>query len=513
MGKNKAKVYLVGAGPGDPELLTLKGLRCLRQAEAVVYDRLVNLKILKHIPEDTQTIYVGKASSKHTLPQNKINQLLVKLAKSGKTVVRLKGGDPFVFGRGAEEVLALVKNRIPFEVVPGVTSAVAVPAYAGIPVTHRGFTSSLGIFTGQEDPEKEDSSIAWEKIATGLGTLVFLMGFENLRKICATLIKFGRAASTPCCLIQWGTLAKQRSLRADLKTIVGKAKKEKFSAPAILIVGEVVSLKKKMDWFEKKPLFGKEILVTVPAEEKAKLSHLLEEQGASCRELPLIEIKPLADYSRLDKAIRQIEKFQWLIFTSQNGVRFFEARLDYLKKDMRILKGVKVGAIGPKTASALENLGLRIDIVPKEFRQEGLIAAFKSEKIKGQNILIVRAQEARDVLPLGLKKLGAKVCVIPAYKTTFADKKKISDNILADSDLITFTSSSCVQGFFKVFSRKAIAQYKNKFKVASIGPITSQTARDYGFKVAIEAKEYTLDGLFKAIVKYYSVKRKKKVSN
>lgn len=503
MSKIKGKVYLVGAGPGDPELLTLKGQRLLNCADVVVYDRLVNPEILKHLSQNAERIYVGKASSKHTLPQDNINLLLVKLAKQGKTVVRLKGGDPFLFGRGGEEVLTLAAHNVGFEIVPGITSAIAVPAYAGVPVTHRGFTSSLGIFTGQEDPTKEDTGINWEKISTGLGTLVFLMGFENLAKICQTLIKFGRSPFTPCCLIQWGTLPQQRSLSADLKTIVRKAKREKFGPPAILVVGEVVSLRRKFNWFEEKPLFAKKILVTVPSEEKTRLSGLLKEQGASCIELPLIEIKALGDYRALDRAIKEIEKFNWLIFTSQNGVKFFKQRLDYSKKDMRILKGIKVAAIGPKTEMALKNLGLKVDLRPVEFRQEGLIGVFKKMNIKGKNILIVRALQARDVLPQGLKELGACVSVIPAYKTITVDRKKAADELLAHLDLLTFTSSSCVQGFFKLFSRKNIFSRKNKFKVASIGPVTSQTARKFGLKVAIEAKQYTLEGLVEAILKYY----------
>ncbi len=503
MEKIKGKVYLVGAGPGDPELLTLKGQRLLSRADVVVYDRLVDRKVIEHIPKEAKLFYVGKSSSKHTLSQDNINLLLVKLAKRVKTVVRLKGGDPFLFGRGAEEVLTLAAHKIPFEIVPGVTSAIAVPAYAGIPVTHRKFSSSLGIFTGQEDPAKEDTSINWEKISTGLGTLVFLMGFENLAKICSNLIKFGRSSLTPCCLIQWGTLPQQRSIMANLKTIVREAKREKFGPPALLVVGEVVSLKKKFNWFEQKPLFAKKILVTVPSEEKGRLNCLLEEEGATCIELPLIEIKPLSDYSSLDKAIKEIEKFHWLIFTSQNGVKFFKQRLDYSKRDIRILKGVRVAAIGPKTEMVLENLGLRVDLRPFEFRQEGLIKAFKKVNIKGKNILIVRALQARDVLQQGLKKLGGCVSVIPAYKTITVERKKTADKLLANLDLLTFTSSSCVQGFFKLFNRKKIRQYKNKFKVASIGPVTSQTAKRFGLKVDIEAKKYTLEGLVEAMVRYY----------
>jgi uroporphyrinogen III methyltransferase / synthase len=502
--KNKGRVYLVGAGPGDPELLTLKGKRLLGQADAVVYDRLVNPRILEHIPAGVKSIYVGKASSRHTLSQDKINMLLVKLAESGKTVVRLKGGDPFVFGRGGEEVLTLVSRKIPFEVVPGITSAIAVPAYAGIPVTQRGLTSSLGIFTGQEDPEKEDSNIDWEKISTGMGTLVFLMGFENLEKITQTLIKFGRKPNTPCCLIQWGTLPGQRSLVAKLDDIFVRAEKEKFSAPAILVVGEVVSLKNKIDWFEKRPLFGKKILVTVPSDDSARLSVMLEEQGGQCLDFPLIAIEPLEDYQDLDEAIKHIDGFDWLVFTSRNGVKFFKSRLDQLKKDVRILKGIKLACIGPKTEEALKDyLGIGVDIRPKEFRQEGLLQAFKKTGIKDKKILIVRAREARDVLPEGLRKMGAAARVIAAYQTVPARRDPGMDKALKEVDLVTFTSSSCVEGFFRAFSTKAVRAVKHEFIVCSIGPVTSATCRKFGLKVDIEAKDYTLEGLAMAITGYF----------
>lgn len=502
--KNKGRVYLIGAGPGDPELLTLKGKRLLGQADVVVYDRLVNPRILEHIPAGVERIYVGKASSRHTLSQDKINMLLVKLAESGKDVVRLKGGDPFVFGRGGEEVLTLVSRKIPFEIVPGITSAIAVPAYAGIPVTQRGLTSSFGIFTGQEDPEKENSSIDWQKISTGLGTLVFLMGFENLEKITRTLMKFGRKPNTPCCLIQWGTLPGQRSLVAGLGDIFIKAKKERFSAPAILVVGEVVSLKKKIDWFEKRPLFGKKILVTVPSDDSARLSRMMEGQGGECRDLPMIAIKPLDDYSALDKAIKQIAEFDWVIFTSRNGVKFFRSRLDQLKKDVRILKGVKLACIGPKTEESLKDaLGIGVDIRPEEFRQEGLLQAFKKAGVKDKKILIVRAMEARDVLPEGLRKMGADVRVLAAYKTVPAGRKPGGDKDLKEIAMVTFTSSSCVEGFFRAFSTRAIRTAKRRFLTCSIGPVTSATCRKFGLKVDIEAKEYTLEGLVKAVTGYF----------
>ncbi len=503
MQKHKGKVYLVGAGPGDPELITLKGARLLKEAQVVVYDRLVNPRIIRECSPSAELIYVGKASDKHTLSQDKINSLLVNQAKKGKIVVRLKGGDPFVFARGSEEILFLVKNKIPFEVVPGITSAIAVAAYAGIPVTHRGFTSSLGIITGQEDPEKEDTSIAWDKISTGLGTLVFLMGVENLGKIVSTLIKYGRDKFTPCCLVQWGTLSSQKTAAGTLVDIQDKAKALGINPPAVLIVGEVVSLRGKLNWFEKKPLFGKRTLVTLPAQDNARIAAMLEEQGAECVTLPLITIQSLEDYSELDKTIKNIDGFHWLIFTSQNGVSFFKKRLDALEKDVRILSGVKIAAIGPKTKEAVETLSVRVDVVAADFRQEGLLRVLKKEKIKGKNILIIRAKEARDVLPAGLVKLGARVCVIPAYQAKLREDKVAIPGFLEGFELVIFTSSSCVDGFFQAFSRGEIFSKKNKFKVASIGPVTSQTCRKRGFKPDIEAKQFTFSGLAQAIVKYY----------
>lgn len=503
MKKPKGRVYLVGAGPGDPELITLKGARLLKEAQVVVYDRLVNPRIIRECSPGAELIYVGKAAEQHTLSQDKINLLLAALAKKGKIVVRLKGGDPFVFARGSEEILFLVKNKIPFEVVPGITSAIAVAAYAGIPVTHRGFASSLGIITGQEDPDKEDTSIAWDKISTGLGTLVFLMGVENLGKIVSTLIKYGRDKLTPCCLVQWGTLSRQKVAAGTLADIQDKVKAAGITPPAVLIVGKVVSLRGKLNWFENKPLFGKKALVTLPSEDNARMSAMLEAQGAECVTLPLIRIRSLEDYSELDRTIKNIEGFHWLIFTSQNGVRFFKERLDALGKDVRILSGIKIAAIGPKTKEAVEALSVRVDVVPADFRQEGLLRVLRKEKIKGKNILIVRARAARDVLPAGLMKLGARVCVIPAYQAVLREDKVAIPGFLSGFELITFTSSSCVDGFFQAFSRKEIFSKKNKFRVASIGPVTSQTCRKRGLKPDIEAGQFTLEGLARAIVKYY----------
>ena len=501
---NKSKVYLTGAGPGDPGLITLKAIECLKKAKVVIYDRLVNPELLKYAPQDAEILYAGKASKKHSLNQDEINRLIVKKAREGKTVVRLKGGDPFLFGRGAEEALELAKNKIPFEVIPGISSALAVPAYAGIPLTHREFTSSVGIFTGHEEKDKTYSAINWPKMSTGLGTLVFLMGVENLSFIVKNLLAGGRETSSPCCLIQEGTTLRQKTVTADLETIVLKAKQAKIRPPALLVVGGVVSLRKQLNWLENKPLFGKKILITRPKGEDTRFSQILEEYGASCAELPAIAIKPLSDYSQLDAAIKDISGFQWLIFSSRNGVRFFKQRLDCLNQNPETLKKIKIAAIGPRTASALENLGLRVLLQPDKFCQEGLLKSFGKLKLKSQNILIINALEARDVLAKGLEKMGAKVTVAPAYQTVArAQEHKSTRKILKDTDIITFTSSLAVKNFLAGFNKHSLkARFKNTL-IASIGPITSRAIRTAGFKVNIEAKEYTLEGLTKAIVKYY----------
>ena len=535
--KNKGKVYLVGAGPGSPDLITLKGIRCLEQAEAVIYDRLVNPRLLGYVPQGAEIIYAGKSSHKHTIKQDEINRLLVKKAKQGKVVIRLKCGDPFLFARGAEEALFLAKHKITFEVVPGVSSATAVPAYAGIPLTHRDYTSSVGIFTGHEQPAKEGSHkpprrrrgasrshIYREKIARGLGTLVFLMGVENLSRLVKNLLAAGRPKDTPCCLIQAGTYPEQKSLTADLAAISEKAKRAGFRPPAILVVGEVVDLRKKINWFELKPLFGKRILLTRPAfgmaEGENSLSELLEGQGAFCVEFPVLAIKPLDDYRALDASIKQIMDFHWLIFTSQNGVKFFKQRLVHLRKDARSLSGVKIAAIGPRTKMALEAIGLRADLEPAHYCQEGLIECFKKIKIKGQNILIIRALSARDALPQGLEKMGARIKITPAYQAS-GPKPQATSLRPQVLDVITFTSSSSVRNFFQILSKKVFRRLTLPFLssknlspleraglikkplLASIGPITSGQLKRLGLKPDIEAKSYTFEGLTQAIVQYY----------
>lgn len=533
----KGKVYLVGAGPGNPQLLTLKGLHCLKEAQVIVYDRLVHPGLLKFASKKAEFIYAGKSPQGHILSQDKINLLLVRKAREGKVVLRLKGGDAFLFARGAEEAAFLAKQRIPFEIVPGVSSAIAVPAYAGIPLTHRDYTSSVGIFTGHEDPTKGSSSINWEGISTGLGTLVFLMGVGNLSRIANNLIRFGRSKNTPCCLIQWGTLPEQKTVTATLQTIAQRAGEAGLSHPAILVVGKVIRLRKNLNWFENKPLFGRRILITCHQQGADRLSSILEGCAASVVELPLIQITPLKNYQQLDLAIKQMSAFvlnrrnygrtsadyplkpyrcldiegrrrmsafDWVVFSSQNGVRHFRQRLDYSGKDLRILSGSRLAAIGPRTRMALENLGLKVDIQPKEHCQEGLLESFRKRKINGQSILIVRSVEARNVLEKGLVRMGATITIAPAYKAVPCSYKgKALDKILRDIDVITFSSSSSVRNFFKIISCRLRNQILKDSLIATIGPVTSGEIRRLGLKVDIQAKEYTTEGLVEAIVKYY----------
>ena len=488
------KVYLIGAGPGDPGLLTIKGLECICRADVIVYDRLVHPALLAHARPDVELIYVGKASSAHTMKQDDINRLLVDKAKEGKTVARLKGGDPFVFGRGGEEAEVLVSEGIEFEVVPGITSAIAAPAYAGIPVTQRGLVSTLGIITGHE--KGEDSRINWAAVA-GLDTIVFLMGVENLPNIVSELVKNGRDSSTPVALVRWGTRTEQETLVGTLSDIVEKAQQAEFKSPAVTIVGEVVKLREKLRWFDNRPLFGKKVLVTRSRDQASELSELLRQYGAEPIEFPVIKISPPESFEDLDAALDRIEKYDWLLFTSANGVRAVMDRLRELGRDVRWLKGPKIGAIGPKTAEALQCLGVRVDFVPREFVAEAVVREFPDDP-RAKRILIPRAKEAREVIPEKLRELGADVDVVTSYKTEAEESDVARVRELLDSgeiDIITFTSSSTV----KMFADR-IPKVPEGVIIACIGPITAQTAEELGLKVDVVAEEYTIEGLVKALV-------------
>ena len=501
MNYNYGKVFLIGAGPGDPGLLTIKGAAALASADVVVYDRLVHPAILRHAKPGAEMIYVGKASSQHTMKQDDINRLLVDKAKEGKVVARLKGGDPFVFGRGGEEAEELVSEDIGFEIVPGITSAIAVPAYAGIPVTHRKMCSALGIITGHEDPNKPGSSIHWDKIATGIDTLVFLMGVENLPNIVSELVKHGRPKETPVALVRWGTRAEQETLTGTLETIVDQVEKAGFKSPAVTIVGEVVSLRKELRWFDKNPLFGKRIVVTRSREQASALSSKLESLGAEVIEFPVIKIIPPVDTKPMDDAISAANSFDWIVFTSANGVERLISRMLELGLDVRSLGNAKLAAIGPATADALGKYGLKVEFMPSEFVGEAVVEQFPGE-LQGKMVMLARAKEARDVLPEKLVERGASVTVVPVYETVMEDidatplKQMISEGSI---DVVTFTSSSTVKNFVGLLGDVKLPE---GVTVASIGPITSEAARELGLAPDITAEEYTIDGLVRVILEH-----------
>lgn len=500
------KVYLIGAGPGELDLITIKGMECLKRADVVVYDHLANEGLLKFVKEGCQIIYAGKKEGKHTLSQKGINRLLIKKAKAGFTVVRLKGGDPFIFGRGGEEAEELAKAGIPFEVIPGISSAIAVPAYAGIPLTHRDYSSSVAFVTGHEDPVKGKSAIDWERLSRGAGTIVILMGVKNLAHVVENLTKHGRKEQTPAALIRLGTTPRQETLVAPLKNIANLAKKRGFSPPAILVVGEVVKLRESLNWFESKPLFGKTIVVTRAREQGSSLVRLLEDLGANCIQCPSIRIIPPNSWKDLDRSILRLGHYDWIIFTSVNGVRYFLERLKAKKRDMRDLRGINICAIGPKTAEELENLGLSLDFIPKEYVSEAVVDGLKKKGISGKRVLIPRAEVARKVLPDQLRALGVSVDIVTAYKTVKPkemkqDLKRLFENKVID--LIIFTSSSTVKNFVSLLEKGRFKDQLGGITVACIGPITAETAKKLGMKVHIVPKEYTIPALVDAIVKHF----------
>jgi len=497
------KVYLVGAGPGDPGLISQKGLECLTKADVVIYDRLLDERLLDSVPAEAEKIYVGKASSGHTKEQTEINQLLIEKAKEGKIVVRLKGGDPFVLGRGGEEAEALAENHIPFEVVPGISSAVAVPAYAGIPVTYRGLASSFAVITGHEDPSKVSSSIAWEKLASGVDTLVFLMGMKNLPEIVVELMKHGRSPDTPVAVIKDGTRPQQTTLVSSLKNVVARVREHRLGPPAVIVVGEVVRLREKLRWFDNRPLFGKRILVTRARHQASTLSRLLSERGAQPVELPAIEIQRVTDTVKLDRAISNLPRYHWIIFTSVNGVEAFFERLHTSKLDTRALHGLKVGAIGPATAKSLEQRGITPDYCPTVYTSEGLIAGLGCLNIAGQRFLLPRADIADKQLTKGIAQLGGKVHEVAVYKTApVADAISEAKKLIVSKkiDVITFTSSSTVSNLIVALGDEVAT---NSAKVACIGPKTADAATRAGLKVDIVASEYTIPGLVATIEEYF----------
>ena len=481
--------------------MTVKGQALLRRSDVVVYDHLVSPRILAECPPTARRLYVGKEVDGCATSQPAINRLLIRRARAGKTVIRLKGGDPFVFGRGGEEALALARAGVAYEVVPGVTSAVAVPAYAGIPLTHRDHASSIAIITGHEDPAKPQSAIRWQRLATACDTLVCLMGVKTLPRIARQLMRHGRSQTTPCAVIEWGTWPRQRTLTGPLRTIAAQAARASIKPPAILIVGEVVSLRHRLNWFERKPLFGKRILITRAAEKAEPLAERLEALGAEVEQLPAIELIPAKSNGLFREAVNDLPNTDWVFFTSPEGIGWFARMLKPYRKDVQWLSGCHIAAIGPKTAAAIEAAGLRVDFIPKQFSQEGILEDLPSTLIAGKRALIFSAAQSREALEQGLRQRGMAVKKVPIYRTVRprALSRGMARAARQRFDFVTVTSASCVEHVFQALKRAGMAGQFSRWRFASIGPVTSRAIRSHGGRVAVEAKASTIEGLVEAM--------------
>ena len=497
------KVFLVGAGPGDPGLITVKGMRALEEAQVVVYDRLVDPVLLQAVPENAERIFVGKARGRQQLTQPEINQLLVDKASQGLSVVRLKGGDPFVFGRGGEEALELKANGLPFEVIPGVTSAIAGPAYAGIPLTHRGISTSLTIVSGSEDPSKPESSVPWKVLAKKGSTLVVLMGWASLEKIIGTLQLEGLPSTTPVALVQWGTWSEQHTVTGNIETILELGKDAGLTPPVVTVIGEVVNLRKELAWFDQRTLFGKRVLITRSRSQASRLRTLLEQAGANTVELPTIQIGPLEDFAALDSTLAKLHEYDWVIFASTNAVDSVFQRLESKSKDARALAGTTVGAIGPATAQALSRRGITADFVPSRPVSEVVLKELSDRNWHGASVLLPSADIGRDELEQGLANMGATVNRLAAYRNLPVEGvSELAKQAFIDGvDVVTFTSSSTVRNLVEMLNgdRNAL----NASFIACIGPVTAATARELGLRVDLEASEHTVEGLVDALTRHF----------
>jgi uroporphyrinogen III methyltransferase/synthase len=503
--KVKGTVYLVGAGPGDAGLLTMRGAELIGRADVVVYDALVNASLLQLAPKTAEIIYGGKRSKAHAIPQDELNQLLVKYAKEGKTVVRLKGGDPYLFGRGGEEAETLAAAGINFEVVPGVSSIFAAPNYAGIPITHRDHCSSFTVLTGHEDPEKGDTALDYASLAKMPGTKVVLMGVERVQEITRALIKGGMSDKTPVGMVRWGTTGRQDYLEGTLKTIPALVAEKKFAAPAVMVIGTVVELRSKLNWFEKRPFFRQRIVVTRTREQASQLTRLLQEKGADVMEIPTIKIAPPKNLMSLKDAMLGLGSYDWLVFTSPNGVTAF---FEYFFKgfeDIRALGNLRIAAVGPATAAKIKELHLRVDVMPEQNLASKVADAMnKYETVENLKVLLMRAEVANPELPEKLNELGAIVddvacyCTVPETEDVNGLAARLNEE---GADWITFTSSSTVENFHARFDLPALLKKFPSLKTASIGPETSKTLVKLGLQPTLEAKEHNIDGLVKALGK------------
>lgn len=494
-------VSLVGAGPGDPGLLTLRGLDCLRRADVVVYDHLANPALLEHVPAAAERIYVGKQAGRHELKQPEINELLARKARGGRRVVRLKGGDPFVFGRGGEEGLHLRTRGVPFEVVPGVTAAIGAAAYAGIPVTHRGLTTSLALLTAHEDPTKEESTIPWRSLADGIGTIGFYMGVKNLPHVVARLRAHGLAGDTPVAVIRNGTLPSQRTVTGTLDTIVAVVRRARIQPPALTLVGHVVGLRERLNWFESRPLFGRRVLITRSRAQASTLAEALEALGAEPVLLPALRIVPPRTWAPLDRALGELGRYDWAVLTSVNGVESVLTRLRALGRDARAFGAARIAAVGPGTAEALRAGLLEPDLVPATAVAESLLLALGDAARPGKRFLLPQGDRARDLLARELARRGAEVTRVVAYRSV-AEKgdRAAAVRVLAGPlDALTFASSQTVRNLVEVAGRARVVRLAARVPVVSIGPITSATCRELGIRVAAEAREHTIPGLVAAV--------------
>ncbi|MEW6272407.1 MAG: uroporphyrinogen-III C-methyltransferase [Thermodesulfobacteriota bacterium] len=502
-------VYLVGAGPGDPGCLTLRGRDCLARADVVIYDYLANVELLRYAPAHAERVFAGKhGAGPHLLEQDEINRLLVEGARAGKTVVRLKGGDPLVFGRGGEEAEALAAAGQRFEIVPGVTSALAVPAYAGIPVTHRDWVSGVTVLTGHEAPGKRTPGVRWDLIATAGNTIVLLMGVTQLSANLQALLAAGLDPATPVAAIRWGSTARQQVIEATAGTLARDVEHGRLRPPVTVVIGEVVRLRATIAWFERRPLFGRRVLVTRTREQAGALAALLADAGADVVECPAIALVAPESWEPLERALERLETYDWLVFTSANGVERFFARLDLSGRDVRALHAARIAAIGPETARALAARHLRADVVPDEFRAEGLLERLAGDDVRGKRFLLPRAAGARSVLPDSLRAAGAEVDEVTTYRAVTPEEsierlRRILDE--APLDVLTFTSSSTVTSFLGLLDRADPGRGRARIagaRVACIGPITGATAAEHGLHVDVVPGKYTVPALVDAIVEH-----------
>lgn len=506
MDKNKPKVFLVGAGPGDPALLTLRGAEVIKSADVIIYDALVNPSILNFARPDAEKILAGKRKGEYKMPQEEINALMLKYALEGKTIVRLKGGDPFTFGRGGEEALFLAENNIEFEIVPGVSSIQAVPAYAGIPITHRQFGPALTVISGHIACETDSTSFDYSNFAITPGTKILLMATSKIRKISQDFIKGGMPPTTPVAVIQWGTLGSQKTVTGTLETIADIVEQNNIAPPTVVVIGEVVRLREKLNWFETRPLFGQRVVVTRSKEQASTLSALLKERGADVLEVPTIKIVPPTETEDLMDALLGLNEYDWLVFTSPNGVTAFFEHFFKQFEDLRDIGGTRIAAIGPGTAAKLKEYHLKIDLMPEESLASKIAKAFAAyESIENLRICIMRAEVANQDLPKALEDMGAIVDDIACYRTVPETEDLTGDaqRLLNEgADWILFTSGSTVENFHLRFGLPDLLKKFQKIRLAAIGPETSKTIESLGLKPTVVAKEHNIVGLVNAVEDY-----------